>query len=509
VIVATTAGKVQGREKAGVHQFRGIPYATAERFRPARPVEGWSGVREAVAFGPMAPQNKAPLESAIGGQAGPGDEDCLVLNVFTPAPDDAARPVMVWVHGGGFVSGSGHIPWYDGSRLSQAGDVVVVTINYRLGVLGFLHLGHLDGQLAGSGSNGLRDQVTALRWVRDNIAAFGGDPHNVTIFGESAGAMSVGALLGIPEAAGLFHKAVLQSGAASNVQVPEVAEWVTGRVLEEAGLSPAGVEGLLDLPVDEVLRVQGAVETEVLRGDGPAAHAAGGVLAFQPTIDGTLMDRPPLEVVAAGGAAGVPLLIGTTRDEWDLFHLGTRQQGPLDEAKARHRLGRVVGDDRVGDVVDTYRASLGDATFDDVVCAAMTDRVFRIPAIRLAEAQLPHAPQVSMYRFDLASGSFVGLLRACHAIEIPFVFGNVDKRGVNLLIGPIDDDARRLSDRCVGAWAAMARAGDPQHDDLAWPAYDTDRRATMVLDRSPAVVDDPDPEPRHLWAEVGGVEPAL
>jgi para-nitrobenzyl esterase len=509
VIVATTAGKVQGREKRGVLQYRGIPYATAERFQAATPIEGWDGVRDATRFGPMAPQNKAPLESMVGGQNEPGREDCLVLNVFTPATppsDGTARPVMVWVHGGGFVSGSGHVPWYDGSHLARSGDVVVVTINYRLGALGFLHLGHLDGELSGSGSNGLRDQVTALRWVRDNIAAFGGDPGNVTLFGESAGAMSVGALLGIPEAAGLFQRAILQSGAASNVQVPEMAEWVTERFLTHAGLSAAGADGLVDLPVDEVLRIQSVIETEVFRGDGPGVHAAAGVLAFQPTVDGTLMERPPLDTVAAGNAAGVRVVVGTTHDEWDLFHLSVRQQGPLDEVKTRRRLGRVVGEDRANDILEAYREAMPEASFDDLVCAAMTDRVFRIPAIRLAEAQAAHAP-VWMYRFDLASRSMAGLLRACHAIEIPFVFGNLDRGGVDVLIGGIDDGAQRLSDRCVRSWTTMARAGDPEHDDLAWPAYDTGRRATAVLDRSPAVLDDPDAEFRELWAGVGGIEP--
>lgn len=507
MIVATTAGKVRGREKAGLLQFRGIPFATAERFRPPRPVDGWDGVRDAVEFGAMAPQNKAPLESVIGGEMDPGREDCLFLNVFTPAADDTARPVMVWVHGGGFASGSGHIPWYDGSQLARAGDVVVVTLNYRLGALGGLHLGHLEPELAGSGANCLRDQVAALRWVRDNVAGFGGDPGNVTIFGESAGAMSVGALLGVPEAAGLFHKAILQSGAASNVQTPEVAEWVTDRYLAEVGLSPASVEGLLDLSVDEVLRAQAAVEGQVLRGEGPAVHAAGGVLAYQPCVDGTLMTRPPLEAIAEGASAGVPVLIGTTRDEWDLFHLSARQQGPLDEVRTRRRLGRIVGGDRAADIIDAYRSAHPDATFDDIVCAAMTDRVFRIPAIRLAEAQAPHAPRVSMYRFDLASTSLAGLLRACHAIEIPFVFGNLDKGGVDLLIGGLDDDARRLSHRCVEAWTSMARTGSPETGDLAWPAYDLDRRATVVLDRSPAVEHDPAPEFRELWADVGGIQP--
>ncbi|HKH06752.1 MAG TPA: carboxylesterase/lipase family protein [Acidimicrobiales bacterium] len=509
MIVATTAGKVQGVERGGVLQFRAVPFARAERFRPPEPVEPWAGVREATRFGPMAPQNKAPLESMIGGQDVPGEEDCLVLNVFTPALDDGARPVMVWVHGGGFVSGSGHVPWYDGSNLVRGGDVVVVSINYRLGALGFLELGHLDAALAGSGANGLRDQIAALRWVQDNVAAFGGDPGNVTIFGESAGAMSIGALLAVPEATGLFHKAILQSGAASNVQRPDIAAWVTGEFLDAMRLSPGspgGLEGLLGLPVDEVLRVQGVVETEILRGEAPVVRAAGGILAFQPTVDGSLLDGHPLTGIRAGSAAGKPLVIGTNADEWNLFHLRIRQTGPLDEARARRRLGTVVGEDRVSDVLDAYRAARPTADVDGLVCAVMTDRVFRVPAIRLAEAQLPHAPRVSMYRWDLGSTAFGGLLGACHAVEVPFVLGNLSRTGVDVLIGGLDEGAHAISATSVLAWTKVARTGDPGHEGLSWPAYDLATRSTVVLDRSPTNVDDPDGELRRLWDEIDGSE---
>jgi para-nitrobenzyl esterase len=508
VIVTTSAGQVHGVDKHGVLQFRGVPYARVPgRFRAAEPAEPWSGVREATSFGPSAPQVPGPLERMIGGREWESAEDCLVLNVFTPdgAPGDGgARPVMVWIHGGGFVGGSGHIPWYDGSALVRAGDVVVVTINYRLGALGFLHLGHLVDELRGSGSNGIGDQVAALRWVRDEIAAFGGDPGNVTIFGESAGGMSVGTLLATPDARGLFHRAIAQSGAASNGQRPASAEWVTERYLAEVGLSPADAEGLVDLPLDEVLRAQQAVEGEVLRGGGPNS-AGGGMLAYQPLADGTLIPEDPLASVAAGNAAGVPLLIGTTADEWNLFHLAARQAGPLDEGRLRRRLGRLVGEDRVDDVVAAYRHARPEADLDGLVCALMTDRVFRIPAVRLAQAQLPHAPRVSMYRFDYPSTAFDGILAACHAIEIPFVFDNLDRGGAAMFLGGVDDDTRRLASRASRAWLATARTGDPSHEDLDWPAYDTDRRATCVLDRVPAVEDDPGADLRRLWDDVDGV----
>jgi para-nitrobenzyl esterase len=505
VIADTTTGKLRGLDKHDVLQFRGIPYArVADRFRPAEPVEAWQGVRDATEFGPTAPQNPGALESLVGAPSLTMDEDCLVLNVTTPALDDARRPVMVWIHGGGFVSGSGHVAWYNPTRLVATGDVVVVTINYRLGALGFLHLGHLDGSLAGSGSNGIGDQIAGLRWVRDNVAAFGGDPGNVTLFGESAGAMSIGTLLGTPAAAGLFHRAIAQSGATAHTHGPEAAEWVTERFLSHAGLSPAGADALGDLPLDDLLRAQGAVEGDLASGSAPAPFA-GGRLAFQPVVDGTLLPRPPLAAVSAGSAAGVPLVTGTTRDEWNLFHIRARATGPLDDAQARRRLARIVGADRVADVLDTYRTARPAADPDDLVCAVMTDRVFRMPAVRLAEAQHRHAPRVSMYRFDYPSSAFGGVLGACHAVEIPFVFGNLDGGGIELFLGGIDGDARRLSGRCTRAWLGVARDGTPEHDDLAWPAYDLDRRATCRLDRTPEVVEDPDAELRALWDEIDPV----
>jgi para-nitrobenzyl esterase len=503
VIVDTTTGKVQGLEKRGVLQYRGIPYARAERFRAPQPVEPWAGVRDATRFSLICPQNPSPTEAMLGGQDHPTGEDCLVLNVFTPAVDDGARPVMVWIHGGAFVAGSGNIVWYDGSNLVRRADVVVVTVNYRLGALGFLHLGHLDPAFAGSGANGIRDQVAALGWVRDNIAAFGGDPGNVTIFGESAGGMSVGTLLGTPAAQGLFHGAIAQSGAADHNHGTEVAEWVTDGFLAALGLSHASAEALLSVPVDEVLRAQAAIETGVQaehdRDSGPGV----GALTFQPVVDGAVLPRPAIESVRAGSAADVRLVAGTTADEWTLFHLRSRVAGALSDDQLRRRLARVTGADRVDDVLDVYRSARPAADPDALLCAVMTDHVFRQPAIRLAEAQLAHTPEVSMYRFDLASSAMGGALGACHAIDVPFVFDNLDRGGVEMLLGGIDDDTRRLAGRTAQAWTGMAVSGRPAHDDLHWPTYDLDERLTCVLDRRPDVVADPEGEVRALWDELG------
>jgi para-nitrobenzyl esterase len=504
MIAATSTGKVQGISKQGVLQFRGIPYATAARFEPPQPVQPWSGVRDATSFAPMAPQNASPLEQLLGAQADPYSEDCLALNVFTSGIDDGRRPVMVWIHGGAFTAGSGHVPWYNATNLVRLSDVVVVTLNYRLGALGFLHLGHLTPELATAGTNGIADQIAALRWVRDNIAAFGGDPDNVTIFGESAGGMSVGTLLGTPEARGLFHRAIAQSGAADHVHPAERAEWITERFLRAAGLSPTSVDEVRTLPVDRLLAAQATVVTDVQNGEATdiGVGPGSGVLAFQPVVDGALLPRQPLDEVRQGNAAGVPLVIGTTADEWNLFHVQFLQSGPLTEETLRRRMRRVAGPERADDALDAYR-TMGRADDPDaVLCAAMTDKVFRMPAIRLAEAQLPHAPRVSMYRFAYPSTAFGGVLGACHAIDVPFVFANLDKRGVELLVGEIDDDARRLSNLCARAWTSAAAHASPEHEDLAWPAYDLQRRATCELDRTPLVHEDPDAPLRNLWNEL-------
>ncbi|HEX6426021.1 MAG TPA: carboxylesterase/lipase family protein [Acidimicrobiales bacterium] len=503
MIVETTAGKVQGLAKRGVWQFRGIPYARAERFRAPRPPEPWSGVRDATGFGLICPQNPSPTEAMLGGQDRPAGEDCLVLNVFTPAADDGQRPVMVWIHGGAFVAGSGNIPWYDGTNLARHGDVVVVTINYRLGALGFLHLGHLDPAFAGSGANGIRDQVTALEWVRDNIAGFGGDPANVTVFGESAGGMSVGTLLGTPAAADLFRTALAQSGAADHNHTTEVAEWVTEGFLAALDLTPSSAEALLDLPVEDVLRAQSVVETRVQTDHGRDGGPGIGALTFQPVVDGTVLPRPAIEAVRDGSATGVRLVAGTTADEWNLFHIRERMNGGLRDEALPRRLGRLVGADRAGDVIDAYRTARPGLDADGVLCAAMTDHVFRQPAIRLAEAQRPHAPAVAMYRFDLPSTAMGGALGACHAIEVPFVFDNLDRGGVDMLLGGLDDGARRLAGRVRAAWAATAATGQPAHDDLDWPAYEPVERLTCVLDREPHVAADPEGALRAMWAEVG------
>src|SRR5436190_11955457 len=409
-VVETRSGPVGGIARSGVLQFRGLPFAAppvgARRWRPPEPPEPWTRTLDADRFRPVAPQ-PAPVFSLV---PQPPDldvsEDCLYLNVFTPAADDRRRPVLVWIHGGGFETGSGRNHWYDGTAFARAG-AVVVTINYRLGVLGFLQLG---GAVAGSANRGLQDQVAALRWVRDNVAAFGGDPDRVTVFGESAGAMSIGALLGMPSAAGLFRRAILQSGATANVHDPAAAAEVTVRICARLG----GMETLLAAPVERILEAQAEVSTEARRG------IAG--LPFQPVVDGAVLPAPPLQAIRAGSAAGVQVLAGTTRDEMRLFLVTTPGFHDATDEGVVRRVERVVPG-RGRELTSAYRALLGPtATSGDVWAEIETDRVFRVPAIELAEAVAGRGDDAWMYLFTWESPAADGVLRSCHALDVPFVW---------------------------------------------------------------------------------------
>jgi para-nitrobenzyl esterase len=496
VIASTANGKIQGLEKDGVVQFRGIRYAAAERFRAPQPVAPWHGVYEATEFGSPAPQNPSPLESMLSAPPVEGSEDCLFLNVYTPAVDDRARPVMVWIHGGAFTAGQGSTPWYNGSRLASHGDVVVVTINYRLGPLGFLHLDSVLGAgFEGSGNNGIRDQVAAIQWVKDNIAAFGGDPNCITIFGESAGGMSVGTLIGTPGVPELLTGAIAQSGAADHAKTADDARQVTSILLDELGLSESSGDVLLGLPADALLAAQ-------LSAAGQLAELTGLGLPFSPVVDGVVLPQAPIDAIRAGSAANVSLLAGTTAEEWKLFHVIDRAAGPMEDAHLERRLRKSVGD-RARDVISVYRDEAPAASTDDIWCAIATDWVFRIPAVRLLEAQSAHQPSTHSYVFTYKSTAFDGALGACHAVDIPFAFDNVDRRGVNFFLGAVDDGTRVLSTAVSRAWTAMAHSGSPAHDGIPpWPAYSGAARCVMELGPAIRVVDDPGSGPRQLWTEL-------
>jgi para-nitrobenzyl esterase len=495
-IVQTNHGPVAGSTTGPVHVFRGIPYARPPvgelRWRPPEEPRPWTAPLDATSFGPVAPQSPSPLEMILGAEKPEQSEACLSLNVWTPGLDGGRRPVLVWIHGGAFVTGTGSTPWYDGTRLAATGDVVVVSINYRLGALGFLELGELgDERYAASGNCGILDQVAALQWVSANASSFGGDASQVTVFGESAGAMSVGTLLALPAARGLFSRAILQSGAGAHVAARDKAERVTRDLLAELGMTPGDAGSLVDVPVDRLLAAQGRV---VDRG-WPN-------LAFTPVVDGVSLLRPPLDELTDGSSADVEVLIGTNLDEMRLFGLMDARLAEIDEATLEHRAGSVFGA-TAAKAVDVYRRSRPDVPLGDVWTAVLTDQVFRIPAIRLAEAQSIHQPRTYMYLFTWATPILGGKLASCHALEIPFVFDNLDKPGAGVFTGD-GPERQELAGRMSGAWTAFARSGAPDSASLPpWPAYEAGQRSTMVLDTECVVEQDPAGEERLLWDGVG------
>jgi para-nitrobenzyl esterase len=496
--VETGLGRVAGLEADGVRVFRGIPYARPpvgeRRFRAPEAPEPWTGVRDATRFGPSAPQPKLALAALPGMDVGEQSEDCLYLNVYAPsgASAQARKPVMVWIHGGGFVLGSGSQAVYDARALARRGDVVVVTINYRVGCLGWMDLGD-QGDLAVENA-GLLDQIAALRWVREHVERFGGDRENVTIFGESAGGMSVGTLMGCPAAQGLFHKAIPQSGSCQAVHADrDGSAAVTAAMLSALGLSSPHVRHLREVPVEKLLAAQQQVSLRLMLAGGK--H----LLPFQPVVDGRVLPRHPLDQVAEGAARHVPLLVGTTLDEWKLFGFMDTELRQLDDVKLAARIQQRVAHADGARIAAGYRASRPQADGASLWIAIETDRVFRVPAIRLAEAQLRVNRDVFMYLYTWASPAFGGVLGACHAIELPFLFDVLDAPGAENFAGK-GPEATRLSGWTMGAWAAFAHRGNPSHPGLGeWPRYDLSRRATMELGAQAGVLDDPAADERRLW----------
>ncbi len=497
-IVETRTGRIEGFQDAGLEIFLGIPYAAPpvgrRRFRGPEAPEPWSGVRDAKQYGASAPQAALELGATLPGfSVGPQSEDCLSLNVFTQAADAGKRPVMVWIHGGAFTLGSGSQKMYDVRPLARAG-VVAVTINYRLGALGYLHLAGLDPALDTSACAGILDQVAALEWVRDNIAEFGGDPGEVTIFGESAGGMSVGTLLGMPRAKGLFHRAIPQSGAAHSASGSETATRVAETFLDELGLSAGSIEKVWDVPVDAVLSAQQRSADRL-----PMPQR---LRAYRPVVDGRTLEQPPIDAIRAGLAADVPVLVGACRDEERLFTLWDPAAQELDDAGVAKRMDeRQPG--HGARLVEAYRSARGDGpSAYDLYCAIETDRVFRIPAVRLAEAQAAHQLQTWAYLVTWEAQAMGGKLGACHGVDLPFVLGMVGSKAAGIFAGS-GPEAERLQQEMMKAWLGFARSGDPNHDALcSWPRHDEARRATMFFGRDSHVEDSPFETERQAWQEV-------
>lgn len=481
-VCTTRQGAVRGTHGAGgVAVFRGIPYAAPpfgpHRFREPRPVPAWDGVRDATAYGPTAPKGPypPPMDRVLPDPSLPG-EDCLNLNVWTPGTDGRA-PVMVWLHGGAFVNGAGSLPGYDGAAFARDG-VVCVTVNYRLGVEGYLSLPDAPD------NRGLLDQIAALEWVRDNIAAFGGDPGRVTVFGESAGAMSIGVLLTTPAARGLFHRAILQSGAAHHTIRRATARRIAAHFAARFGVEPTAA-GLATVPMDRLLAGQAELRAELATHQAPEVwgEAALNAMPFEP-----VSETPGL---LPGPDSPVALLLGSNTEEYRLFMVPTGILGHVDERRLRAGAAR-HGLDPDRDL-PVYREARPGAAPGDLLSAVVTDWFFRMPAIRLAEA----APRAHLYEFGRRSPACGGLMGAAHATEIPFVFDNLAVAGDSELIGT--DPPQPLADAMHAAWVAFAATGDP-----GWAAYDVRDRTTMVFGvgddlAKPQVVSDPRAAERALW----------
>lgn len=489
MIVATRQGPVAGREEHGTHVFRGIPYASppvgARRWRAPEPPSTRAHTLDCDRFRPAAPQVASTLYIAsllAGPGLGGADEDCLYLNLWTPAADSRRRPVLVWIHGGGFVLGSSSPRVYDGSRLARRGDVVVVTLNYRLGALGFLALDAVDGTPAGDDTNfGLRDQIAALAWVRDNIENFGGDPDNITLFGESAGGMSIGTLLGVPAARGLFRRAILQSGAASNVSTRARAHGVAEHFLANLPQRPRDVDELRQFPVEAVLEAQ--------RATSMALSLRQGSLPWQPHVDGSWLPERPLRRIDSGEAAAVDVLLGTNHDEWNIFMLADPKGRRLDEPGLERRYRRFEAMAHEHEDATTLeavqRARARRQTARSAASAQwrqfQSERVFHLPATHLADAHAATGGRTFVYRFDHAHPLVGRWLGACHGFELPFVFGTLGDPLLGALFAATPT-ARGISHRMMDAWLAFARHGDPNHAGLpAWPAYHPQSPAAMAF----------------------------
>jgi para-nitrobenzyl esterase len=487
--VTTTSGTVRGFTRDGVSAFLGIPYAAppfgARRFAaPERP-ERWDGVRETTSYGATVPKPPyaPPYDVLLLEPQIPG-EDCLNLNVWTPDPGGSGLPVYVWIHGGAFVNGSGAVPTYDGSAFARDG-VVCVTINYRLGVDGFLQFP--DG---GPANRGLLDQVAALRWVQENIAAFGGDPGRVTIGGESAGGMSVGCQLALPSAEGLFRQAILQSGAGHHALTAETATRVGGYLAERLNVAHTR-EALAQVPLDQLIAAQQALAAEAQLMPDPArwGEVAANLMAFEPVLDGEVLPGLPIQRIAAGSPRDLRVLAGANREEQRLFMV---PNGLIDMVNDELLQMAVAGYGLpVDKALELYRATRPDATPGELLADISTDWFFRLPAIRVAEAQAGAAGSW-MYEFSWSSPQYQGRLGACHALELAFTFDTLATEGHGALQGP--EAPQGLADQMHRAWVRFIADGDP-----GWAAYDLQRRAVQEFGPEVRTVDDPRGEQRQLW----------
>lgn len=500
-VVTTKSGKVEGSFENGLVVFKGIPFAEppvgALRWMPPQPVKPWSGVRPAKKFGAISPQNlmPIPIPGAPSLENMPQDEDCLFLNIWTPGLDDARRPVLFWIHGGAFIIGSGCEFFLENGTLPRRGDIVLVSINYRLGAFGFLNLKEITGgRIPATGSEGLLDQVTALDWVVANIKAFGGDPDNITVSGFSAGGMSTGDLLSMPLARGKFQKAINRSGSANVVSGVESAAKISDMFIKILELTGKDVDALRSLSTKQLMDAQMELQVKMRETEQRATP-------FQPVVDGKVLPEWPLAAIKKGAAKNVPVIAGTSLDELKMSSTIDPSTRNLDEAGLVKRLNGLLPAKTVPDFIRVYGTALkkrgGKDSPAEIWGTISTDYLFRIPTVRLVELQRDNSVPAYNYLFILKSPAMGGVLGAMHGLDNPFLFACLDKEFSG--DGP---EEQALATKIQDSTIAFMRTGDPSCQSIGkWPVYGKERM-TMVLDKKTRVEAAPYEEERRVWDSI-------
>jgi len=498
-LVNTNSGKIQGYTENGVEIFKGIPYAEAPigelRFSPPVAKKPWDGILKALEFGPCAYQVSMPLDEIpinIDGKVyhhrpvklEPQSEDCLYLNIWTPSTDSGKRPVMFFIHGGGFDAGTGSTDTFDGTALSRNGDVAVVTINYRLGALGYLFIPGITSNV------GQLDQIMALKWVKENIQLFGGDPNNITIFGGSAGGYAVVTLCAMPKAKGLFQRVITQG--TPHVD-PKPDEKLTKKLMEKLGIKERDIDAMRIILAQEIINAQSEI-------------TQGSIMGFRPQIDGETLPIHPLKAFQRGDCKNIDLMMGNNLDEGMLFiTLNPSLANINDEQKIIDFLTITgIEKEKSKKILNTYKKAREGKYSNEpkqLLNAILSDMIFRIPTIRLLENQSKYQPNTYNYLFTWPSPVFDGKLGAMHGLETPFIFNQLDHPEFKPLVGPNPD--LDLSNKMMGAWTSFASNGNPNTDKLSrWPTYDVNSRATMIFGKKVEVLNAVFDQERSVWDDL-------
>ncbi len=496
-VVKSTTGKLRGILEDNLHVFKGIPYAQPPigdlRLKNTVEKEPWQGIFEANEFGPIPPQPFI-LTSSVGDR--PQSEDCLTLNIWTPACDNEERPVLFWIHGGAFYYGGAPSPRYNGKALSQRGDVCVITFNYRLGALGNLYLPEKVSNL------GFLDQFSALKWVYNNISKFGGDPANITIFGESAGSTSVCTLLSMPITKPFIRRAICQSGAVSSQgHQAEAGINASKKLFSKLNIKMGDLNALREVSVEEVIEIENMIRTEdLVKRENPA---------YPPIIDGNNILEHPLVAINKGISKNIDLLIGTNLNEWELFSMLDPQLKYITWHELTEYLnvsfrGYAPAKKQLEEVIHLFKSSRNSPI--EVLNAITTELVFRNPSINVAEAQSKHINNTYMYLFTYRSPVLGGIYGATHTLEIPFVFGTLD----NTEFGAYpkrDEYNAKISEQIMDSWISFARSGNPNHEGIPeWPKYDIKNRYTILFGNDTRIEKDPYRAERLAIEEIVSLE---